>query len=120
MTHLEFVNFTPRKEFREYADLQLDRILSTAPSDAVIKAKTFFTIDSFLLEVTIHSSEGRFRASASVPTPKRLPKDRMWQKVAFDAVTTEVSKQLTRWKKNRRFFGAEADQTKTKTQRQAA
>jgi hypothetical protein len=115
MTHLEFLNFTPRDEFRRYADEVLDRTLASAPSDSVIKAKAFFTEDRFVLEISIFSSEGKFRASAGVPLPKRLPKERMWQTTAFDSVAAEVTKQLVRWRKTRRFGPSES-----KLEKQAA
>lgn len=97
-----FINFTPRAGFEKELRRQLDRLLDASPSDATAEARALFDPERFVLELSIRSSEGRFRSCVGVPIPRRNPRDRLWQKNAIAELASQIETQIRAWR-GRRF-----------------
>lgn len=103
MNRMECLNFEPRAEFLNYATMKMEELAQQSPSDASLSARAFFEADRFVLELTVEALSGRFRSAVGVPIPKDHPRGRLWQSAAFDEVFSEITRQLNRWRKQRRF-----------------
>lgn len=101
MLDIEFIRFTPREGFRKELTLQARRVLEECPSDATAQVRAIFETDRFVLEFAVQSSQGRFRSFVGVPIPKKGTRDRQWQTTAIEEMTSEVSRQLHRWRRQR-------------------
>lgn len=101
---IDFINFVPRAGFEKEFRRHLDRLLDESPSDASAQARALFDPDRFVLELSIRSSEGRFRSCVGVPIPRRKTRDRLWQTEALRQLTEEIDRQIRTWRR-RRFEG---------------
>lgn len=102
MKVLECVNFSPRHEFEAYATREIERLLAMSPSDAEGRLRAFFDQDRFVLEASIVSSEGLFKASIGVPVPhQKHPRGRMWQVAALDELMESLERQVCKWRRRR-------------------
>lgn len=98
MMEIEYTGFTPRQAFKDEVALQIDRLLAECPSDAVARVRAIFEPDRFVVEIAVHSSQGRFRSAVGVPIPKRNARNRLWQKGALEEMRFEVGRQIAKWR----------------------
>lgn len=101
MIDIEFLHFTPRDAFKKELTQQVQKILAECPSDADAQVRAMFDPDRFVLEISVRSSQGRFRSSVGVPIPKKGTRDRAWQTTAVEEMASEVSRQIRKWRAHR-------------------
>jgi len=102
MKGFKYINFTPRKEFKDRCNQIYQLFFEEAPSNSTVNAEAKFIHGFFIIAVNIHYSDGTFSSEIKLPVPTS-GKDRTWQIRYLEDISKDIMRQFREWKAVRSF-----------------
>ena len=93
----EFVDFNPRKHFKEKANLALKKIYEKMPCDTVCEATCTYYSHYFFFQVIFYDRDKKFEAQCILNPKKEDTRDRNWQIKAIDKLEEQLDLKLQKW-----------------------
>jgi flagellar motility protein MotE (MotC chaperone) len=93
----DFVDFIPRKDFKEKANLALKKIYDKMPCDTVCEATCTYYSHYFFFQVIFYDRDKKFEAQCILNPKKEDTRDRSWQTKAINKLEEQLDQKLQKW-----------------------
>lgn len=93
----EFIDFTPRKDFKSIANHSLTRLYEKMPSNTVCEAACTYYSTYYFFQIVFYNNEERFEAQCILNPRKENTSKRDWQSKALQKMEVQMEEKVLKW-----------------------
>lgn len=93
----QYVDFTPRKEFKEKANFLLKKVYDQMPANTVCEATCTYYSQYFFFQVIFYNRDQKLDAQCILNPKKEDTRDRSWQIKALDKIEVQLEEKIQNW-----------------------